>query len=147
MRDETDIGGPQDRFPATRRSLVLAARSRDPGERTRALEAVISAYWKLDSGRRLSGFALHPRLRTRVLRCLHRAIRPAARSRLEATRRKSGLSTSDAAVPNVEWGYGDAEPGAPGGIRTLSGSRNRTVPNASTSTLGSPSFRPGVLDS
>jgi DNA-directed RNA polymerase specialized sigma24 family protein len=33
-------------FPQTHRSVVLAVRSGDPQERARALEAVISAYWR-----------------------------------------------------------------------------------------------------
>lgn len=39
-------GGSGGRFPPTRWSAVLAARSDDPAERTRALDLLISAYWK-----------------------------------------------------------------------------------------------------
>ena len=35
-----------DRFPATRWSVIDAARSRDPGEHERALETLFAAYWK-----------------------------------------------------------------------------------------------------
>ncbi|MBZ5525034.1 MAG: protein kinase [Acidobacteriia bacterium] len=35
-----------DLFPVTRHSVVLAARSQEPAERARALEAVIAVYWK-----------------------------------------------------------------------------------------------------
>jgi RNA polymerase sigma factor (sigma-70 family) len=42
--DGTQLGG--GRFPATRWSAVLAARSDDPAERTRALDFLIAAYWK-----------------------------------------------------------------------------------------------------
>jgi RNA polymerase sigma factor (sigma-70 family) len=35
-----------DRFPATRWSVIDAARSDDPGERDRALETLFAAYWK-----------------------------------------------------------------------------------------------------
>jgi RNA polymerase sigma factor (sigma-70 family) len=35
-----------DRFPATRWSVIDAARSQDPGERERALETLFAAYWK-----------------------------------------------------------------------------------------------------
>jgi RNA polymerase sigma factor (sigma-70 family) len=34
------------RFPSTRRSAVVAARSDDAGERQRGLEALVAAYWK-----------------------------------------------------------------------------------------------------
>jgi DNA-directed RNA polymerase specialized sigma24 family protein len=33
-------------FPETRRSVVLAARSADPEERARALDALVAAYWR-----------------------------------------------------------------------------------------------------
>ena len=46
MHDETRIGGPDGRFPATRLSAVVAARSDDPEERRRALGVLIEAYWK-----------------------------------------------------------------------------------------------------
>lgn len=44
--EDTKIGGPSGKFPATRWSAVLAARSEDPAERSRALEAIAAAYWK-----------------------------------------------------------------------------------------------------
>jgi RNA polymerase sigma factor (sigma-70 family) len=46
MMEDTKIGGPSGKFPATRWSAVLAARSDDPGERSRALDAIAAAYWK-----------------------------------------------------------------------------------------------------
>lgn len=46
MTDDTRIGGPNTRFPATHWSAILAARSPDPAERERALETVATAYWK-----------------------------------------------------------------------------------------------------
>jgi DNA-directed RNA polymerase specialized sigma24 family protein len=46
MKEETRIGGPSGRFPATRWSAVVAARSEDPQERSRALAAILAAYWK-----------------------------------------------------------------------------------------------------
>ena len=46
MKDETRIGGPSGKFPATRWSAVVAARSDDPRERRRALGCIVSAYWK-----------------------------------------------------------------------------------------------------
>lgn len=46
MHDDTQIGGPKQRFPATRRSAVLAARSSDANLRRRAWEALAAAYWK-----------------------------------------------------------------------------------------------------
>lgn len=47
MRDQdTAIGGPDARFPATRRSAVLAAGSENPDERSRALETLLAVYWK-----------------------------------------------------------------------------------------------------
>jgi RNA polymerase sigma factor (sigma-70 family) len=45
--DDTKIGGGGDgRFPPTRWSAVLAARSDDPAERARALDLLVGAYWK-----------------------------------------------------------------------------------------------------
>jgi hypothetical protein len=44
--EDTKIGGPGGRFPATRWSAIVAARSTDSAERTRALETVVEAYWK-----------------------------------------------------------------------------------------------------
>ena len=46
MTQDTNIGGASGRFPATHWSAVLAARSDDPAERSRALEAIAAAYWK-----------------------------------------------------------------------------------------------------
>jgi RNA polymerase sigma factor (sigma-70 family) len=46
MHDDTKIGGPSPRFPATRWSVLLAARSEDAAERTRAFETIVAAYWK-----------------------------------------------------------------------------------------------------
>jgi RNA polymerase sigma factor (sigma-70 family) len=46
MRDETQIGGGDGRFPKTRWSLVLAARSADPAEQQRALDRLVAVYWK-----------------------------------------------------------------------------------------------------
>jgi RNA polymerase sigma factor (sigma-70 family) len=37
---------PGDKFPATRLSVIDAARSSDPGERSRALETLFAAYWR-----------------------------------------------------------------------------------------------------
>jgi RNA polymerase sigma factor (sigma-70 family) len=44
--DETKMGGGQGNFPPTRQSIVLAVRSADGQERQRALDALITAYWK-----------------------------------------------------------------------------------------------------
>jgi DNA-directed RNA polymerase specialized sigma24 family protein len=46
MTDDTGIGGPSSRFPATRHSAVLAAQSDDLVERERGLAALVEAYWK-----------------------------------------------------------------------------------------------------
>ncbi|HYL46054.1 MAG TPA: hypothetical protein VEU52_03420 [Candidatus Limnocylindrales bacterium] len=46
MVETTKIGGPGGKFPATRWSAVLAARSEDAAERTRALGAITESYWK-----------------------------------------------------------------------------------------------------
>jgi DNA-directed RNA polymerase specialized sigma24 family protein len=46
MGEDTRIGGPGGKFPRTRWSAVLAARSDDPKERSRALDAIVAAYWK-----------------------------------------------------------------------------------------------------
>jgi RNA polymerase sigma factor (sigma-70 family) len=45
MQDDTEIGG-QGKFPTTRWSVIVAARSSEPEERRRALEVLIAAYWK-----------------------------------------------------------------------------------------------------
>ncbi len=46
MHDDTGIGGANSRFPATQWSAVVAARSKDTAERGRALDTLLTAYWK-----------------------------------------------------------------------------------------------------
>ncbi|MGH9580978.1 MAG: RNA polymerase sigma factor [Terriglobales bacterium] len=46
MQDDTSMGGASGRFPATRWSAILAARSDDAGERQRAYATLVAAYWK-----------------------------------------------------------------------------------------------------
>ena len=46
MDKDTDMGGRERRFPATRHSIVEAARSGDPEQRRHAFERVVQAYWK-----------------------------------------------------------------------------------------------------
>jgi RNA polymerase sigma factor (sigma-70 family) len=46
MWDDTQIGGHANKFPATRWSAIVAARSGDPAERARAFEVIVAAYWK-----------------------------------------------------------------------------------------------------
>jgi DNA-directed RNA polymerase specialized sigma24 family protein len=46
MADDTDMGGPRDKFSTTRLSAIAAVRSDDPAERTRALEILVATYWK-----------------------------------------------------------------------------------------------------
>jgi RNA polymerase sigma factor (sigma-70 family) len=46
MTDDTGIGGGRSKFPTTHHSAILAARSNDSVERTRAMEVIIAAYWK-----------------------------------------------------------------------------------------------------
>jgi RNA polymerase sigma factor (sigma-70 family) len=46
MADDTNIGGHDGRFPATRWSLIMAARSPEAAERRRALDTLVAAYWK-----------------------------------------------------------------------------------------------------
>ena len=46
MHDDTDIGGPDGRFPQTRMTAVAGARSDDPREREAALHILMAAYWK-----------------------------------------------------------------------------------------------------
>lgn len=46
MEKDTQIGGPSGRFPTTRWSAIVAARSKDSTERARALEAIAASYWK-----------------------------------------------------------------------------------------------------
>jgi DNA-directed RNA polymerase specialized sigma24 family protein len=43
---DTDIGGPLNRFPITRQSAIVAAASSDAQVRQRALETIVSSYWK-----------------------------------------------------------------------------------------------------
>ena len=46
MDVDTDIGGPLNRFPITRHSAIMAAASKDDQVRQRALETIVSSYWK-----------------------------------------------------------------------------------------------------
>lgn len=46
MTQDTKIGGANAKFPATRWSAILGARSKDPAERSRALDTIVTAYWK-----------------------------------------------------------------------------------------------------
>lgn len=46
MPDDTQIGGPQARFPTTRWSAVNGVAGSDPEERGRAFGAIVGAYWK-----------------------------------------------------------------------------------------------------
>jgi RNA polymerase sigma factor (sigma-70 family) len=46
MRDDTAIPGGGGRFPTTRHSVVLGARSGDEQERERAMTRLLEAYWK-----------------------------------------------------------------------------------------------------
>ena len=46
MPQDTKIGGPNSQFPVTRLSAILAARTDDPGERRRAFNLIVAAYWK-----------------------------------------------------------------------------------------------------
>src|SRR6185503_3842072 len=46
MDVDTDIGGPLDRFPVTSHSAIVAAASNDALVRQRALETIVSSYWK-----------------------------------------------------------------------------------------------------
>ena len=46
MDRDTDIGGPQHRFPATSYSAIIAAASDDQQVRERALETIVASYWK-----------------------------------------------------------------------------------------------------
>ncbi len=46
MDRDTDIGGPVQRFPPTRHSAIIAARSEDPEVRQRAFETIVAGYWK-----------------------------------------------------------------------------------------------------
>jgi RNA polymerase sigma-70 factor (ECF subfamily) len=46
MDQDTDIGGPNHRFPVTNRSAISAVRSEDRQVRQRAFEAILASYWK-----------------------------------------------------------------------------------------------------
>jgi DNA-directed RNA polymerase specialized sigma24 family protein len=46
MDQDTDIGGPNYRFPVTNHSAIIAARSDDHEVRQRALETILATYWK-----------------------------------------------------------------------------------------------------
>ena len=46
MEQDTDIGGQENRFPETRHSAIVAARSKDVQVRQRAFEAIVVSYWK-----------------------------------------------------------------------------------------------------
>ena len=46
MSEDTGIGGSRSKFPTTRHSAILAVRSNDSVERSRAMEVIIGAYWK-----------------------------------------------------------------------------------------------------
>lgn len=46
MTDDTSIGGVRQQFPSTHWSLIEGARSSQAEERQRALDALITAYWK-----------------------------------------------------------------------------------------------------
>jgi RNA polymerase sigma factor (sigma-70 family) len=44
--DDTLIGGAQDKFPLTQWSAIVALRSGEQSERTRAFEIIVATYWK-----------------------------------------------------------------------------------------------------
>ena len=46
MHDDTGLRGPGDRFPLTRRSVVIAAGDADPEVRRQAWEALVASYWR-----------------------------------------------------------------------------------------------------
>ncbi|HEV3163194.1 MAG TPA: sigma-70 family RNA polymerase sigma factor [Isosphaeraceae bacterium] len=46
MDHDTTLGGREQRFPLTHRSLIAAAASAEPARRQQALEAIIAGYWK-----------------------------------------------------------------------------------------------------
>jgi RNA polymerase sigma factor (sigma-70 family) len=46
MIDDTRIGGASAKFPATRRSAIVASCSSQPEERRQAFEKIVAAYWK-----------------------------------------------------------------------------------------------------
>jgi RNA polymerase sigma factor (sigma-70 family) len=43
---DTSLGGPHERFPSTRHSVLDSAADREPGVRREAFEAIVAAYWK-----------------------------------------------------------------------------------------------------
>jgi DNA-directed RNA polymerase specialized sigma24 family protein len=46
MDQDTDIGGTGSRFPVTRLSAIIAARSADQAERQRGFATIVDSYWK-----------------------------------------------------------------------------------------------------
>jgi len=46
LGEDTSIGGARHQFPLTRWSVIEGARSTEPAQRQRALDALVSAYWK-----------------------------------------------------------------------------------------------------
>jgi RNA polymerase sigma-70 factor (ECF subfamily) len=46
LAQDTGIGGARHQFPLTRWSILEGARSREPEQRQRALDVLVSAYWK-----------------------------------------------------------------------------------------------------
>lgn len=44
--DDTFIGGAPDKFPVTQWSAIVALRSHEQSERTRAFDVIVAAYWK-----------------------------------------------------------------------------------------------------
>ncbi|HET6862347.1 MAG TPA: sigma-70 family RNA polymerase sigma factor [Pyrinomonadaceae bacterium] len=46
MDPDTDIGGPNHRFPATNESAIVRIRSGDEQTRERAFESILTSYWK-----------------------------------------------------------------------------------------------------
>jgi len=46
MDQDTDIGGPNHRFPVTQHSATIAARSQDQQVRERAFATIVEGYWK-----------------------------------------------------------------------------------------------------
>jgi len=46
MDQDTDIGGPHQRFPVTNQSAIVAVSSEDDDVRQRAFETILASYWK-----------------------------------------------------------------------------------------------------
>lgn len=46
LAEDTSIGGARHQFPLTRWSILVGARSAEPEQRQRALDVLVSAYWK-----------------------------------------------------------------------------------------------------